>query len=350
MKVLLTGVAGFIGFHVAKKLTNEGFEILGIDNINSYYDVDLKLSRLNELGIKSSLISDDDLILSENYNNFSFIKIDLSDKSSVLRSFEKFKPDIVIHLAAQAGVRYSLDHPEKYLESNIHGFLNILESIRANPIKHLIFASSSSVYGLNKEIPFKTTDHTDHPISLYAATKKSNEMMAHTYSHLFNIPMTGLRFFTVYGPWGRPDMAMFIFTKNILEGKEIKVYNNGDMSRDFTYVSDIVESIKRLIEKAPSSSKENADLNLAPNKSTAPFQLFNIGYNQPTKLLDFVKAIEKHTGKKAKINYQPLQPGDVENTYADVSDLYQYINFKPQVGVDDGVKRTIDWYRIYFKV
>lgn len=348
MKILLTGVAGFIGYHTAYKLLLEGYEITGLDNLNTYYDVDLKLRRLESLGIKASQISDDDVLQSENFKNFQFVKIDIANKHELYEVISKSKPDVIIHLAAQAGVRYSLDHPEKYLESNIHGFLNLMEAIKERPLKHFIFASSSSVYGLNKEIPFKTNHHTDHPISLYAATKKSNEMMAHTYSHLFNIPMTGLRFFTVYGPWGRPDMAMFIFTKNILEGKKINVYNNGQMSRDFTYISDIVDSISKLIDKVPNGKTPNNQKNLLPNESTAAYQLFNIGYNSPTKLTDFIKAIEKHTGKKAKINFQPLQPGDVENTFADVSDLFEYIDFKPKIGVDEGVEKFVEWFRGYY--
>ncbi len=348
MKLLLTGVAGFIGYHTAFKLLQEGHEIIGLDNLNTYYDVDLKLRRLESLGISASQISDDEVLHSDNFKNFNFVKIDITNKHELVDLISNTNPEVIIHLAAQAGVRYSLDHPEKYLESNVHGFLNLLEAIRERPIKHFIFASSSSVYGLNKEIPFKTHHHTDHPISLYAATKKSNEMMAHTYSHLFNIPMTGLRFFTVYGPWGRPDMAMFIFTKNILEGKEIKVYNEGKMSRDFTYISDIVDSINKLIDKVPEGKNSNVQKNLAPNESTAAYQLFNIGYNGPTKLMDFIKAIEKHTGKKAKINFQPLQAGDVENTFADVSDLFDYIDFKPKVGVDEGVKKFVEWYKEYY--
>ena len=331
MKVLVTGIAGFIGFHVAKRLLVEGYSVGGFDNINDYYDVQLKLDRLKELGIEEKV----DQWISNN-SNLKFIKADLLEKDTLLDLFEIEKFDYVVHLAAQAGVRYSLTAPQKYIDSNITGFLNILECCRNYPVKHLIFASSSSVYGLNSKIPFSTDDRTDSPISLYAASKKSNELMAHTYSHLFKIPTTGLRFFTVYGPWGRPDMAMHLFTEAIINNKPVKVFNDGNMSRDFTYVGDIVESIKRLIVKSP----ENEQL---------PMNLFNIGNNKPAKLAYFIEEIENATEKASVKEFFPMQAGDVEKTYADVQSLIDYIDYKPQTSIQVGITEFVIWYKNYIK-
>lgn len=338
MKILVTGTAGFIGFHVTKKLLDEGYTVVGLDSVNEYYDIKLKLGRLSMLGIKN-------FENSNVYGKFSFHKIDLFEREKISRLFEENKFDIVIHLAAQAGVRYSLKDPLSYINSNIHGFFNILECCRENIPSHLIFASSSSVYGLNSKIPFSTNHHTDHPISLYAATKKSNEMMAHSYSHLFRIPCTGLRFFTVYGPWGRPDMAYYSFTKKILVGEAIDVYNNGDQMRDFTYIDDIVKSITLLMKKPPEHNFPFDSVNSNPAVSSAPYRLFNIGNNNPIKLMDFIEAIEKAIGKKAILNFKPAQPGDVQNTFADVSDLKKIIGFQPKTPIEEGLKHFVKWYK-----
>ncbi len=332
MKVFVTGIAGFIGFHVAKRLLDEGYSVVGFDNINDYYDLQLKVDRLKVLGLE---INDNQWISSN--SNLKFVKADLLEKETLLDLFKVEKFVYVIHLAAQAGVRYSLEAPQKYIDGNITGFLNILECCRNYPVKHLLFASSSSVYGLNAEIPFSAEDRTDSPISLYAASKKSNELMAHTYSHLFKIPTTGLRFFTVYGPWGRPDMAMHLFTEAIINNKPIKVFNNGNMSRDFTYVDDIVESIKRLLTKVPSNEKSTMNL-------------FNIGNNKPEKLIDFIEEIEHVTDLKALKEFLPMQPGDVEITYADVQSLIDYIDYKPYTSINEGVKKFVSWYRNYYKI
>ena len=331
MKVLVTGIAGFIGFHVAKRLLDEGYSVVGYDNINDYYDVQLKLDRLKELGIEEK----DNKWLSSN-NSLKFVKADLLEKEILMNLFKTEKFDYVIHLAAQAGVRYSLEAPQKYIDSNITGFLNMLECCRNYPVKHLVFASSSSVYGLNSKVPFSTDDRTDNPISLYAASKKSNELMSHTYSHLFKIPTTGLRFFTVYGPWGRPDMAMHLFTEAIINNKPIKVFNDGNMSRDFTYVDDIVESIARLVIKAP-------------NNEQLPMCLFNIGNNKPEKLVDFIEEIESATQKTAIKEYLPIQPGDVEQTYADVQNLIDYIDYKPLTPIYKGISKFVNWYKEYYQ-
>jgi UDP-glucuronate 4-epimerase len=333
--VLVTGSAGFIGFHLSKRLCNEGYSVIGLDSINDYYDVQLKKSRLEILkGNKA----------------FTFVQFDLKDKESLNALFEKYRFNYVVNLAAQAGVRYSLTNPYAYLDSNLHGFLNILEACRAYKIQHLIYASSSSVYGANKKMPFSIHNNVDHPISLYAATKKSNELMAHTYSALFNLPTTGLRFFTVYGPYGRPDMALFIFTKAILEGKPIDVFNNGKMRRDFTYVDDIVEGIARLI---PHVAQPNADwdgMKPDPATSFAPYRVFNIGNNKPIELLDFIEVIENKLGKKAIKNFKPIQDGDVPETFADVDDLMREVNFKPATPIEVGIGKFIDWYREYYKI
>ena len=340
-KVLITGAAGFIGHHLAKLLHKNGYAVTGIDNLNDYYDVNLKLARLQDLKIDTSSIEYNKPLKGE----ILFYKLDLTDKEKLEDLFAKEKFDYIIHLAAQAGVRYSLKNPQAYIDSNISGFLNLLEAARKHKPKHLIFASSSSVYGLNKQVPFKTSQHTDHPVSLYAATKKSNEMMAHSYAHLFDIPTTGLRFFTVYGPYGRPDMALHLFTEAILQNRELDVFNYGKMSRDFTYIDDITESIKRLLPKAP--TKNNPDFDAKhpnPAISSAPYRLFNIGNNQPVALMDFIRAIEKATGKKARLKLKEMQPGDVESTYADVEDLFEYINFKPNTPLEEGVEKFVERY------
>jgi len=334
MKILITGAAGFIGFNLSKKLLKLNHSVIGIDNLNDYYEVSLKENRLKE--IKNS--------------NFSLYQIDLENLEAINDVFESNKPDVVINLAAQAGVRYSLENPHAYIESNIVGFVNILEACRHNNVEQLIYASSSSVYGANTSLPFSTSDNIDHPLSLYAATKKANELMAHTYSSLYNIPTTGLRFFTVYGPWGRPDMALFKFTKNIIEGKPIDVYNNGDMMRDFTYVDDIVEAISRLVEKKAKPNPEWSGKNPDPSSSYAPYKVYNIGNNSPVNLMEFIEAIEEKIGKKAIKNYMPLQAGDVPATYANVEDLYRDIEFRPETSIKDGVGKFVDWYIDYYKV
>lgn len=338
MKILVTGVAGFIGFYVAKVLLTKGHEVIGIDNINDYYDINLKFSRLNELGINKNEASIFNNLCIGKIENFSFYRMNIEDRNELPKLFEKEKFDIVCNLAAQAGVRYSLENPETYVDSNLVGFLNILECCRHNKIKHLVYASSSSVYGLNKKIPFSTEDNVDNPISLYAATKKSNELMAHTYSHLFKVPTTGLRFFTVYGPWGRPDMAMFLFTDAIVNGRPIKVFNYGNMERDFTYIDDIVEGVVRVIEKAPRKRIENNEY----------YKIYNIGNNNSVKLLDFIKEIESNLKKKANKNMLPIQPGDVEITWADVDQLINDYDYSPDTSIKEGVKSFIDWYKEYY--
>ena len=334
-KILVTGAAGFIGFHLADKLLARGDEVIGIDNLNDYYDVSLKKDRLAEL---------------EGKNNFHFEKIELSDRSKIESLFVEFQPEKVVHLAAQAGVRYSLQNPHTYIDSNLVGTANILEGCRHNGVKHLVFASSSSVYGANKKQPFSVSDNVDHPLSLYAATKKSNELMVHSYSHLYNIPATGLRFFTVYGPWGRPDMAMFIFTKAILEERELKVFNYGKMRRDFTYIDDIVDGIIRVLDKIPQPNPNWSALNPDPSISSAPYKIYNIGNNKPVELLHFIEVIEASTGKKAIKNLLPLQPGDVIETYADIEDLTRDTGFTPQTPIEVGIPRFVDWYRSYYKI
>ncbi|MDY7394210.1 NAD-dependent epimerase [Aureibaculum sp. 2210JD6-5] len=340
-KVLITGAAGFIGYHLSKLLTKNGYQVIGIDNINDYYDQNLKYARLADLRIEKSKITDNNAV----QGAITFIKLDLQDKENLIQLFKEEKFDYVVNLAAQAGVRYSLENPQTYIDNNITGFLNILEGCRNYPVKHLIYASSSSVYGLSEEIPFSVDSHTDHPMAIYAASKKANEMMAHSYSHLFDIPSTGLRFFTVYGPMGRPDMALYLFTKAIVNDEEFDVFNYGDMSRDFTYVADIVESIKRLIPLAPQKNNPNFNPKKPiPSSSTAPYQLFNIGNNSPVQLMDFVKGIEKALNKKGKINLKPIQPGDVPATYADVQSLFDYIDFKPQTPIQEGINAFVDKY------
>ena len=315
-------------------------QVIGLDNINDYYDVNLKLARLKESGIEE-VANDNQLIQSKAFTNYQFIKLDLNDKPNLINLFKEQRFDYVINLAAQAGVRYSISNPDAYADSNVYGFLNILEGCRYHPVKHLIYASSSSVYGANKKIPFQETDVVDNPVSLYAATKKANELFAHTYAHLFRIPCTGLRFFTVYGPWGRPDMAYFSFTKAIFEGKTIPVFNNGDMMRDFTFIDDITESIVKLLDKIP-------EPDVANNNSSAPSTIFNIGANNPVRLMDFIKEIETATGKKANLEYLPMQPGDVPVTYADVSKLEKAINSYNKISLKEGIPKFVDWYRSYY--
>jgi len=349
MKILVTGVAGFIGFHLVKRLIREEhYQIIGLDNINDYYSTDLKYDRLAELGVQKDRIIEDAIVNSSKHKDLGFIKTDLENKPVIDRLFEKEEIDIVINLAAQAGVRYSLKDPYRYIDSNITGFLNLLEGARHHSLKHLIYASSSSVYGANTNMPFSTGDNVDHPMSLYAATKKSNELMAHTYSNLFNIPTTGLRFFTVYGPWGRPDMALFLFAEALMNDEPIKVFNYGKMERDFTYIDDIVEGIFRLMSKPPTQNISWSRKNPDPATSFAPYRIFNIGNSNPVKLMDFIKEIEQQLNIEAKKEMLPMQPGDVPKTWADVEDLYDYIDFRPQVGIQEGIKHFIDWYKSYF--
>ena len=347
MKILITGTAGFIGHHCAVTFEKVGYEVVGLDNINDYYDTKLKYGRLNEQGFVTSEI-DENVLIKSKTSNISFIKMNLEDKNTMNKLFSEQKFDYVCHLAAQAGVRYSIENPDAYVQSNIVGFLNIIENCRHQKIKHLLFASSSSVYGLNKSMPFHTDDHTDHPISLYAATKKSNEMMAHTYAHLYNIPMTGLRFFTVYGDWGRPDMAPFLFTDAAFHNRTIKVFNNGDMFRDFTYVGDIVESVLRLMPIHAKSDK-NWDAKIPnPSTSSAPYKIYNIGNHDPVRLMDFIKAIENAVGKEIEKEMLPMQPGDVQFTYADVEKLIKTIDFKPNTPLQDGINKFVDWYKDFY--
>ncbi|WP_151995692.1 NAD-dependent epimerase [Buttiauxella massiliensis] len=335
MKFLVTGSAGFIGFHVSERLLAAGHQVIGIDNLNDYYDVNLKQARLDLLAPHSS---------------FRFDKIDLADRNAMAELFAKEKFDRVIHLAAQAGVRYSIDNPHAYADSNLVGHLNVLEGCRHNKVGHLLYASSSSVYGLNRKLPFSTDDTVDHPISLYAATKKANELMSHTYSHLYGLPTTGLRFFTVYGPWGRPDMALFKFTRAIVEGKSIDVYNHGQMRRDFTYIDDIAEAIVRLQDVIPQADATWTVEEGTPATSSAPYRVYNIGNSNPVTLMDYITALETSLGKVAQKHMMPMQPGDVLETSADTKALYDVIGFKPQTSVQDGVQRFVDWYKAFYKV
>jgi UDP-glucuronate 4-epimerase len=333
MKILVTGVAGFIGMHSAKKLLDDGHEIIGIDNLNDYYDVTLKENRLKTL---------------EGYQNFRFLKLDIKDQKNVLDLFKKESPQRVIHLAAQAGVRYSIQNPYVYIDSNIQGFINILEGCRAIKTEHLVFASSSSVYGGNEKVPFSEHDNVDHPVSLYAATKKANELMAHTYSHLYQIPTTGLRFFTVYGPWGRPDMSPMLFTKAILANEPIQVFNHGDMMRDFTYIDDVIASVNETLFKTATPNVNFDAKHPDPATSHAPYRIFNIGNSQPVPLVKFIETIENALGKKATKNMMDMQAGDVKVTSADTSELNQWVNFKPNTSIEEGVKRFVDWYKNYY--
>lgn len=335
MKYLVTGAAGFIGFYVSQRLLAADHSVVGIDNLNDYYDVSLKLARLAQL---------------ENKDGFEFIKLDLADREGMAALFAGQRFERVIHLAAQAGVRYSIENPLAYADSNLVGFVNILEGCRHNKVGHLLYASSSSVYGLNKKQPFSTDDSVDHPVSLYAATKKANELMAHTYSHLYGLPTTGLRFFTVYGPWGRPDMALFKFTKAMLEGQSIDVYNHGEMRRDFTYIDDIAEAIVRLQDVIPQSDPNWTVEQGSPASSSAPYCVYNIGNNNPVKLMAYISALEKALGMEAVKNMLPMQPGDVHETSADTQPLSQAIGFAPETSVDQGVQKFVDWYRDFYQV
>ncbi len=345
MTILVTGAAGFIGYHLSNKLIHQGLDVIGFDNLNSYYDQNLKKDRLDELK-KESLVKE---------GSFEFVKGDLGNIKILKDTFKinnfqtQEKISIVVHLAAQAGVRYSIENPSAYVESNLVGFCNIIEECRINKIDHFIYASSSSVYGGNKKLPFEEVDNVDHPISLYAATKKSNELVAHTYSHLFDLPTTGLRFFTVYGPWGRPDMALFKFTDLILKDKPIKVFNHGKMIRDFTYIDDIVESICRLLNKPPRKSILPEKGNFDSSTSWAPYKIFNIGNSQPTNLKDYISAIENNLQKKAEIIFEDMQPGDVEATYSNTRMLSDWIDFKPNTSIKNGIKKFIEWYMHYYK-
>ena len=334
-KILVTGAAGFIGVHLSNQLTNHGYSVIGLDNMNTYYDLNLKKDRLAQLN---------------DNKNFTFVECDLTDRERINKIFEEHRPAVVINLAAQAGVRYSIENPYAYLDSNLTGFLNILEACRNYPVDHLLYASSSSVYGGNKVAPFSTNHNVDHPVSLYAATKKSNELMAHTYSHLYNIPTTGLRFFTVYGPWGRPDMAYFSFTKDIIEGNPIKVFNHGKMERDFTYIDDIVEGIVKLIPLAPEKNPDWDESIDELGASFAPYRVYNIGNNSPVPLMKFINVLEEKIGKEANKQYMEMQPGDVLRTYADVSELERDIDFKPSTSIEDGLGKFVDWYKEYYNV
>ncbi|MCG8670911.1 MAG: NAD-dependent epimerase [Pseudomonadales bacterium] len=333
MKVLVTGVAGFIGFHVTQRLLARGDEVIGIDIVNDYYDVNLKYARLDQI---------------KDHERFTFIKCALEDKAAIDQAFAEHQPQRVVNLAAQAGVRYSLENPQAYIDANIVGFTNILEGCRHNNVEHLVYASSSSVYGANTNMPFSVYNNVDHPVSLYAASKKANELMAHTYSHLFDLPTTGLRFFTVYGPWGRPDMALFIFTKAILEGKPIKVFNYGKHRRDFTYIDDIVEGILRTLDHVAQPNPDWSGDNPQPGTSKAPFRVYNIGSNRPVELMRYIEILEENLGKEAEKELLPLQPGDVPDTYADVDALINDVGYKPDTPLETGVANFVNWYRDYY--
>jgi UDP-glucuronate 4-epimerase len=328
-KILVTGAAGFIGFHLSQKLLSIGESIIGLDNLNDYYDVNLKQARLEQLASQKG---------------FHFLKLDLADRARVVDLFTQYKPELVIHLAAQAGVRYSLSHPHAYVDSNLVGFVNILEGCRQAEVKHLVFASSSSVYGANTKIPFSVSDRTDYPVSLYAATKRANELIAYTYSHLYGIPTTGLRFFTVYGPWGRPDMAYFSFTQSILAGKPIEVFNNGNMRRDFTYIDDIIEGIVHLLDYIPLPQSSD------PLTEASAYKIYNIGNNKPINLLKFIEVLENLLGVKSQKILLPMQPGDVTETYADIDDLIRDVGFKPSTSIEIGLSHFIAWYRDYYNI
>lgn len=334
-KILVTGAAGFIGFHLSKRLLSEGKQVLGVDIVNDYYDVTLKEARLEIL---------------KKEEGFQFWKTDLADLAGLEEIFKAHKPDAVVNLAAQAGVRYSIQNPHAYMNSNLVGFLNILECARHYETKHFVYASSSSVYGANTKTPFSVHDNVDHPISLYAASKKSNELIAHSYSHLYRIPCTGLRFFTVYGPWGRPDMALYIFTKAITEGKPINIFNHGKMKRDFTYIDDIVEGVRRVIDTVPTPNEEWSGDAPDPSSSLAPYQLFNIGNNKPVELMYMIETLEKAIGREAEKNFMPMQPGDVPATYADINALSEKVGFRPDTSIEEGIQRFVDWYKEYNNV
>ena len=355
MKILVTGTAGFVGFHLAKRLLERGDEVVGLDCINDYYDRRVKYGRLEQMGLNVEAIKDEDLSSSkfglhnsQLFSNYKFVKMNLENRTNIQKLFAQGKFDKVINSAAQAGVRYSIENPYAYIDSNIVGFINLLEASRHNNIKHFVYASSSSVYGLNEQMPFSTSSNVDHPMSLYAATKKSNELMAHAYSHLYNLPMTGLRFFTVYGPWGRPDMALFIFTKAALEDKPINVFNNGDMLRDFTYIDDIVEGVVRVLDNIAKPNDTWSGKNPDPASSSAPYKIYNIGNNNPIPLMDFIKAIENSLGKKIKKNFMPLQAGDVPATYAKVDNLIKDFDYKPNTTIQKGIDNFVKWFKEFY--
>ncbi|MGD8778212.1 MAG: NAD-dependent epimerase [Ignavibacteria bacterium] len=349
-KILVTGSAGFIGFHLVNELLLNGLEVVGIDNINDYYDINLKLGRLNDAGINTDQINYNEKNTSSTNEAYTFVKLDINDRDNLESLFETEKFNIVINVAAQPGVRYSLVNPYAYADSNLSGFLNILENCRNYNIEHLVFASSSSVYGLNETIPYSIKDNIDHPISLYAATKKANELMAHSYSHLFRIPVTGLRFFTVYGEWGRPDMAYYLFTKAIYEGSEIKVFNGGNMERDFTYIDDIVKGVVKVVECPAKENSQWSGKTPDPSSSSAPFRLYNIGNSKPVKLMDFIEEIENSVGKKALKKYLPMQPGDVVRTWADVSELERDFGYKPDTPLNVGITKFINWFKEFHNI
>ena len=338
-RILVTGAAGFIGFHVCKELIKEGYFVIGLDNLNNYYDVNLKLARLNEL---------------KEYcpekKNFIFIKSNLEDKENLESIFKKHKPQKVLHFAAQAGVRYSIENPSAYINSNLVGFGNILESCRNNHVQHLVYASSSSIYGGNIKTPFSEKDQVDSPVSLYAATKKANELMAHSYSHIYKIPTTGLRFFTVYGPWGRPDMAPMIFTKSILSGKPINIFNKGDMARDFTYIDDVKNAVMKVINKIPEYSKNSNKNQISNIETQTPYRIINVGNNKPIRLVDFINILENELQKKALKNFEEMQPGDVKTTYADISLMKEIIDFEPETSLEKGLKKFVNWYKDFYKI
>lgn len=335
LRVLVTGAAGFIGFHLTEYLLKSNYEVIGIDNLNDYYDVALKKDRLSVLNESS---------------DFKFVYCDISNSEELISVFDKYKPFYVINLAAQAGVRYSITNPKAYVDSNLVGFMNVLEACRRYPVNHLIYASSSSVYGGNSKVPFSTEDNVDHPVSLYAATKKSNELLAHSYSHLYDIPTTGLRFFTVYGPYGRPDMAYYSFTQKIINGDVIEVFNNGNLERDFTYVDDIVECINLILTRPPKKSESWNEKDGKTSESFAPYKIYNIGNNNPVKLMDFIRVIESKVGKTAKFEYKEMQLGDVLKTYADISDLYEMLKFKPSTNIEEGISKFVNWYKSYYNI
>ena len=349
---MVTGIGGFIGFHFAKRLLSDGsFDVVGIDSLNDYYDPQIKFDRLKSLGLDREKVRAAWARPVESADGrLQFLRGNLAEEETIARATHSSTPEVFVHLAAQAGVRYSLTNPEAYVRSNLVGFHHVLEYCRHHDVGHLVYASSSSVYGLNRSYPFSTRDNVDHPVSLYAATKKSNELTAHAYSYLFGIPTTGLRFFTVYGPWGRPDMALFLFTRAILAGEPIKVFNNGHMERDFTYVDDVVEGLFRLLDHAPTGDPSWNPENPAPDRSIAPYRVYNIGNNAPVKLMDFISELEKQLGREAEKEFLPMQPGDVAATYADVTDLRQDLGYKPQISVQDGIARFIRWYREYYNV
>ena len=349
MKILITGGAGFIGYHLSKTLLERGDEVVGLDNINDYYDVNLKYGRLDQLGINKHSIEGERLLSSSRYERYRFIKMDL-ENNKILNFFKAEKFDAVINLAAQAGVRYSLENPGAYIQANVVGFLNVLEGCRHSNVGHLLYASSSSVYGLNETMPFSVHDNVDHPVSLYAASKKSNELMAHTYSHLYGIPTTGLRFFTVYGPWGRPDMALFLFTKAITEGNPIQVFNHGEMQRDFTYIDDIVGGVVSILSKTPEPNAEWSGANPDPASSSAPYRLYNIGNNNPEKLMTFISELENQLGMTAEKNMMPIQPGDVAATWADTSGLETDFDYHPGTPISEGIKAFVEWYKEFYKI